>query len=447
MTSVIIITFVVFFILAKSHQFDPIAKLILYSYLSYWGIALFLSSINAYDVHPVKPTTYFLLLVNVLSFTLGMCLYKRKDSSPILVESNSNHSIAMLFELLLSNKFYLLFLFVADVFLAYIYSKQQVLLSIYDMSDIRVNVDELLFEGNSFLGLFNNIVISPISPIVLTVSCYALLFKRNKVLPLILSSIYIIISSLNSGSRGGVFRLIVYCVFLYMLRDIFVGKNNHKKQGSPSWLLVLALSVAVIAIMSYMTAQRTYGINDFSWETIQMGFDSLMEQFVTYSIVPFKALDYSFDHNYFEILGGYKYGRCTFGFIDGFISLVLNYLGIPFQSNSSVVIDLLQNNWIDCGGSHTHNFAYSAVFMFYQDFGVLGVLIFPFIFGYTIMVFISKFRDCYNPFILVLLANFFYIALYSTFTWGMYRHTQFFTFLYLYIGYKWFENRRNRALC
>ena len=182
-----------------------------------------------------------------------------------------------------------------------------------------------------------------------------------------------------------------------------------------------------------MTAQRNHGVNGFSLQAVSIGVDDLLQDFASYSIGPFRAFDHAINSDYVSRFGGYQYGRCTFGFVDCFFELIVRRLGIGYNSAYSKVINVLQNEWIDIGGGNTFNFAYTAVLSFYTDLGYVGVVLFPFLFGYIFNYFVMKFEKKQNVALLVLLSFFFFVAVFTVFSWRLDRHNSTFLFIYLYI--------------
>lgn len=435
MKIIIIVVFLILFRLTKVRICDNLFRNVVYTFLAYWVVALLLSTTNPYGLNNVSAFTYIVLIVYVASFVVGCSVGNSKRQHPI-----RRSRIGVMIEGIVSNKAFQTFVLICDLFLLYLYIKEKALLLIYSAADLRLDLDELLYQGNSFLGLSKNMIIDPLTPIITFFSAYMLLYNRNKLVPLVLVLFYAIIAAFLGGSRGGILRLATYGLFTLLCKD-YLSTNAVTKMGKGKLLTFSLIVIVVLIVMSNMTSQRLYGTQGFSWNAVMLGMDDLSQNFVTYCTGPFRALDYSFSSDYLTDLGGHKFGSCTFGFIDGLIAVFLGPLGIKYVPGFKVVASYLQENWIDIG-NHMFNFAYTAPFMHYMDFGYLGIILCPFLFGFTFRRLVNKFYDKTNPFLLITIAYLFTVAIDSGFTWRLYRHNAGMTLLYLYILYKIYNNRK-----
>lgn len=437
----ILITFVIIILLAVvSYRINnPLMRSMVKVFLLFWGVVLLISTFNPYNLDEVSMDTYFLLLLYVSSFTIGTLLPKRNASSYYSVSINMNFWV----DRIIINKIFLLFIVFLDAIVLFLYLRTQALLAMYDVAEMRADLDSILYQGNSFLALTKNMIINPLTPILTFLGAYILFYNRKKILPLILVGVFVILSALIEGSRSGILRIAIYCFFMLLCRPIFTGEKM--KFSFKSFLLFIPIIAVVLIIMSNMTAQREFNLTGFSWENALLGMDSLFKHFVTYCVGPFRALEYSFDADYLSKIGGYKLGGCTMGFIDGMLSLVLGIMGFNYIPASRGLTTLLQDNWINIGG-FGFNFAYTAVIFHYMDFGILGVIILPMIWGYIVGVFANKFYKTKNPILLILLAYMFTVMLNSIFTWRLYRHVAFMTFFLVFILYKWYKRKYGKKL-
>ncbi len=434
MIALILVLFILLFCITnKVIKNNNILRKMLNTFLSIWGFSLFLSRFNPFGLYQVHDETYMLLLLFVVSFCIGV-FSVRFVYYPIRTNYES-YRIMSFIESILSNKLFLLLTIFLDIILVYLYVKQQVLLSVYSVAEMRVNIDELLYEGNSMLGLCRNLIITPITPIMTFLATYMLIYDRKHKLSLLIISFFVVVSSLLGGSRGGIMRIFICCIFMYYCKDYLFINKPYRKKTFPTLLIVLLVAFLVLIIMSNMTAQREYNITGFSLEGIKLGVQSLSRHFVTYCLGPFRALDYSFSNNYLIQIGGHTNGSCTFGFVDGMISLVLNNLGINYIPRYSQLSTLLQDNWITIGSGDSFNFAYTALIFFYSDFGILGILIFPIILGRIIAIIANKFLTTLNPSMLIILSYLFTIMIDTIFTWRLYRHDAFVTLVFLFYLY------------
>lgn len=445
MIAIIITVFAILFAISYVNLKNTILRNMVFIFLGFWGTTLVLSNFNPFNLYDVSNRTYFLLLLFVISFSAGALSSKSINQNETGFNSlNFSHLI----EDIITNKLFLALIFVLDIVLLYLYIKERSILAYYSVAEMRVNLDELLYEGNSFLGLTRNMIILPITPIVTFLGTYLLMYNRKHYISLFLVLFFVLISALLGGSRGGILRIAIYCIFMIICKDVFSTKG-HKKAIWPMLIKFIPILALVLIIMSNMTAQREFDLNGFSWEGTILGVESLSRHFVTYCVGPFRALDYSFQNEYLDIVGGYKFGGCTFGFIDGMLALILNKLGINYVASYKELASLLQDNWISIGGGESFNFAYTAALFHYIDLGILGVVLFPFIFGKIVTKITNKFILSCNPMLLVLLGYLFTIMIDTVFTWRLYRHQAFITFGFIACIYIWYKKnylRRSRGV-
>lgn len=416
---------------------DRIMKNVLYAFYAFWGVSLVISVFNPYGLNQVKYSTYALILLFLISYTIGVLIAPRAKYRAQTQDYSSFLNV------MANNKLLLFIVFVLDCFLIYLYSKQKLILSLYSVAELRINLDELLYSGNSLLGLTKNMLINPLTPIITFLGAYILVFNRQNILPLILYLTYVCFSALIDGSRGGFLNVAVYCFFIIICQSVLIRKRIKFKQ---LFIRFIPIVLLVLVIMAYMTAQRSYNIQEFSWEAVSLGANELSKHFVTYLVGPFRALDYALGHNYLDAVGGYQYGRCTLGFVDTMMQLILNTIGVEYEAGVKQLAHYVQNNWIDIGDNHYFNFAYTAILFYYVDFDLLGVIIFPLLLGYFSRIIINKIYTKNNPCVLIL-AAFIFTVLYGTgFTWRLYRHDTFVTICLIVIMYIWYNKKYTRVL-
>jgi len=408
--------------------------------IAMWTFIFFISLQNPYGLLPVSAKTYTLLLIYVCSLVIGLSVSNKRNvnSSKYIKFDNV---IQKQLDYLLDNKYVLIIVSICILFLLYIFSKQQaILLQISAMQLRNEGVQDLLFEGNSLLGLFNNFVVKPFTFIIEILVAYVLLYRRTKVLPLFLFTTEVLLSALIGGSRGVFLKILVYIIFIYFCCP-FLQNKSSRKANLKLLLSVLVFAIIIFTTVSYLTAQRLYNIKEFSIDAVLLGFDSMLIHIETYLVGPFRALDYAFENDYFNKLGGPTLGRSTLGFIEGFFEIFFGKLGIDYTPANNIIYKTLQNNWIWIG--RDFNFAYTPLLNYYMDFGLLGILIIPFVFGMIIKKYCLKLYRSKNLAILFLLAFFFNVIFESHFGWVLYHWNCFLILIYIYIIYKYFNKRIN----
>lgn len=437
MIAIIIAIIAFLFILSYFNISNTILRNMVLVFLLFWCSTLTLSTFNPFNLFNVSYSTYFLLLLFVISFTVGVLSYK----SIAIQKVNNTPNFGFLIDKIITNKLFVLFIILLDAVLLYLYVKEQSILAMYSVAEMRVNIDELLYEGNSFLGLTRNMIIIPITPIITFLGTYLLMYNRKHIFPLALVMFFVGVSALLGGSRGGILRIAIYCIFMIICKEVFANGGKKNKSMFPIIVKFIPILIAVLIVMSNMTAQREYDMHGFSWKGVVLGAESLSKHFITYCTGPFRALDYSFQNEYLERVGGYKFGGCTLGFIDGMISLVLNTIGINYRPAYRELATLLQENWILIGGGESFNFAYTALIFPYMDFGLFGIILIPFIFGRIVAIISNRFVKTKNPMLLIVLGYLFTVMIDTIFTWRLYRHQAFITFMYIFLLYIWYKKK------
>lgn len=390
-------------------------------------MALFLISLqNPYGLFPVSFNVYCLLVIYVSSLILGISSTFNKNVSKI----ESTAKIQKQLDYLIDNKYVLVLTAIIIVFLMYIYSKQAILLLSISAMDLRnEGIQELLFESNSTLGLFNNFLVRPLTYFIEVLAAYVLLYRRNKIIPLILFVSVVLLSALIGGSRGVIVKVLVYAIFLSYCCPFLETKS--KKNNIKLYVSLFIFGIIIFGFVSYLTAQRLYNINEFSFEAVMLGVDSMLVHVETYLVGPFRALDYALKHDYFNKLGGPTLGCSTLGFIEGMAKIFIEKIGIKYTTANNVIYATLQNDWIWIG--RNFNFAYTPLLNFYLDFGILGILLIPFIFGAIIKKYCIKLFSSMNLAYLFLVAFFFNVVFESHFGWILYHWNCFVYFVYFYI--------------
>lgn len=427
MLSIIILSLIPIWFIASQNR-NTLSRRMSYVILSLWTFALILSSFNPQGLYPVKLEIYLMLIAFVWSLVLGITIVSNDNKSEKV--SVRPEKIKHAIETLALNKKILLYVVVCDIFEFYLFRIQDKFLLSMSALELREEGKDFLFQGNSFLGLFNNFFVAPVSVIVSIFFSYLLVFKRDRIWPLLIYGVYILLHTYVGGSRGFILKIFVYIIFLVFCCP-FLMKGIHMGKMIKQLSIVAAFAFASLFFVSYMTNQRLANDNSFSVEAAEAGWDATSTHLVTYFVGPFRALEYGMTHNYEERMGGYKYGLSTLGCVDQFIETVANRVGIQYERANKSIYDILQNNWILI--PHTFNFAYTAVFNFYMDFGYLGIFVIPFFLGALLKKMAIRFGRIGNPFFLILIIYYFSILFDTYFSWRLYLMTALTPLVWIYI--------------
>ncbi len=251
------------------------------------GGSIVLSMYNPYGLHEVSLQTYLIVITGVSCFAIGLHVF-----NPRVNYEKNNFYVSDYIDQIFEKKWFWAVVIICDLFVIYLFQKQAALTAMYSALELRVDLDELLFEGNSVLGLGKNMVIDPLGTIITFLGSYLLIYRREKVLPLVLTMVYIFCDSMLGGSRGGFFKIFLYCVFMLSIKT-YVRSSGVRKSNRKTLYVLTAVGVVVFLIMCNMTAQRSYAATGFSLDNVLIGMDDMSKQFVTYSVGPFRLLDAS----------------------------------------------------------------------------------------------------------------------------------------------------------
>lgn len=430
---VILVVYIPLYTYVVKSQIHFYSKRIIKIFMALWFVVLSLTLLHPYGLYDVSGTSYVIFLVFITSLVLGYTS-KRKISHERINYKKINYKHCL--DDIIESKLFLLFLVSAICILGYLMSKRAILLSSYTVAEMRGEVKMDIFEGSSLLGLPYFSVISPLLYVISFLLAYMALFsRRGHWLQIVLCFLYVLFIALINGGRQEIFGVVIAILFLFIVKDLIIKKTL--KSSIFITLSIVLVFTLIFIVLSYMTAQRADGtIKDFSYEAVVYGSNILLEHFVTYFTGPIVAFDYALQNDYLVKTGGLNWGCGTMGFIDGFLTIFLNNLGINHKVVISPLTDYIQNNWILVGPGINFNFAYTAVLFYYTDFGFIGIAVIPFLFGRIVKSVMDNFFHSGNPALLILSAYLFYVMLYTVFSWSLYAASPAFTFLYIYLLYK-----------
>lgn len=384
MIFILILLFLFVFFWLKINRMDLPSKRILMLFVSLWFVVLLLSQLEMYGFSRPKNYTIVLLLISIFSFIIGFCLYRCRYK---VVVVNTDY-IKEQVDRLMNNKIFLVILIAFTIYmisLAGIYYEQLILLG--SLQDIRTSY----FDGRDSIygSLFNLINVYILTPIVAVLSAlfgYCLFFRRDWKLLIIFASLFI-----YSSLGGGRFHYIRLFVFPIML-IAYVFYDGRIKLKIRYILGVLVIGAILFFILSWTTMGRAGNI-EVDKSNFEEAIDNTVEDILTYAYGPILAFDYSVEHNYPSMIGGYQYGRLTLHAIDDLFVIGLGTLsGIDreyFNPSLDNLVEIKQHTTISIGGGGHWNALYTWNLYFYNDLGVLGMFVFPFLIG-----FLSKYVIC-----------------------------------------------------
>lgn len=366
----------------KIYAKKPMNPMILF--LALWGFIIFLSCLNLYGMDKASNETWILMLSMILFFFLGSVVQK---SGRVLVNQNrifkNKHEMRKkLFVFLTILIFGALFYNCFEV-MKYI-MKGIPLWQIRNWSLEAYGADSQ--NGRSFLGqLIKVLILDPFAAIFFPfVAYYFLNPKKNKYRKglLILSLIYLILSSLSSG--GG--RLAIVCyVFYFLLAYITFAKKSIVKKINVKKYKKAIITFAIIGVVAVCVLS-----------TLRNGAGTFLREIYIYFALPPTL----FDKWLPELQKGqHTYGMLTFFGVHSYFFRFFEAVGlknlVPNVYNVSYKWILNAELWKNVGSGINNAFV-TPIFYFYKDGGILFVCLFSFVFGWLTQMLYRKFTKRLN---------------------------------------------------
>lgn len=388
---------------------DTISQRVIMSYLGVWLVAIIISISSAYGLNKPEDNTVYLLLAHIVMFTIGFVIAQSKSNNAGTIDYSENINCAI--DKLVKNKVFLSLLSISLIYILYLFHKFYAAI-LFSNSTVSVRSDFFSGElfGTGFI-MINAFFLVPWSILLLALFCYMVLYKRN-VMCWLIGLEYILYSSL-SGSRGGLLDIIIGVFFVYFCMGNVINKGKGKK------IMQIILIFATITILvSWLTSIRSNNL-EFNKENIQTGGEDLLKHITFYLGGPIVAFDYALNSNYIEEVGGYQYGQMTFASVEEFFfylrSALNKVINIGLYERPINKIGTMMQERVDLGGLFDWNALYTSCMYYYLDFGVIGVVILPFFFGFAIRKLIFKFYT-QNSFYIYLICSFIFIIMIDSVT-------------------------------
>lgn len=438
MSLIIFCIFTFLFLLLMKSRMDLLSKKFLYVFLSWWGVYLFCSTFNPCGLFLVSNETYIILLGYVVSFLIGFSAFSLKWNCQNAKKCDNIANVRV-------NWWYVL-LGISSVIVVYNYAcKYVLLLEVIGADRARDSLFEsgLLFSTNYEIYLFQ-FLFTPFQTIVQFFLAYCIVFKSKfPFIYLIILVSYFFLYGYLGGGRANYLALFLYVILLFVLRTYIASKLHCdiRKYSLKFYFFFLLFCVIIVVVVSVQTILRK-GVADIDGQTILMGFEELLSQFVWYMLGPIRALDYAFEYQYDSFLG-FWYGRATIGGFDTLLKMIIHALGGNYTTANQVIGGYLQEHLITVGYGITFNFAYTALIFYYLDFGYFGILLWPFFLGIITRFLVHRFQKKPSLARLILMLFFFYATIFATFSWIFYK-TASVVLIILLIIYQKYEQK---SLC
>lgn len=365
---------------------DSVSKRIYVPYILIWGAGLYLSRQGINGMFMPHDSTIIILLVHLMSFTTGYLYVKINPKTSTLCR---NDKLPLTIEILIKNKLFKVIFYITLFYCLYLLLRFTDLILFYGaMGEFR----QEYFEGGIYGKLYevlNPLVLLPFVMILMALFGY-LVINRSNIYTYLIGLYLLVHSSLKAG-RGAFVNIILAVVYSFFCMADFNGV--HKKSTRKLYILIIGFIVFIYSIMSFMSIGRD-GNLDFNSQSLKDGIEMTNEHVVSYVSGPIVAFDIAIRSDWEQKIGGHQYGRIILAPFDDllyYLSMIMHpILGTPIHERPIVKVAKFTQESFDIGNM-SWNALYTSCFYYYLDFGIIGVLVIPFIMGVLVRLLIKKF--------------------------------------------------------
>lgn len=323
---------------------------------------------------------------------LGFCIYKPKVQTN-LYKRLQFHSV----ETVVKNKLFIFLFIICFCFTAILFYRQRMLLALYTLSDMRGDFMDMILEGSGGAYLFYNIIGVGMFNFVLSLLVYMVLFERKWKYIAILF-IYASIWAIVSGGRAQVMNFGFYFLSTYIIADhiqsVKNGKESRYRFTPKAKVFISILFIIMLFSMSIVTFMK-HSTGKIDKEAVTEGVADLGMDFGEYSAGPIVAFDIGRNDKGIMTKEN-QYGAATFSGTDYFLYIALRRFGIHKKPSHNITTHVLQDEIINIAPDRRWNYAYTSCMYYYYDFGVLGVIFYPLLFGFLVRKLISRLYESSN---------------------------------------------------
>lgn len=409
MTKYIIITVFILYIavdyFVKNRSKE--AKRIIVGFNFLWGIALVASLCSFSGKYAISASAYLLIVIAVISFNMGFYYKSRQTLTLEKLQLSVNYII---YNKVFNVIIILLAVYLLSLFLTYIDA-----LAVASAADLRTDFfdEENNLYGPLFLFL-NTWLLKPISILLMPLFPMALIQKKYGQAVLYIS--YLLVYNSLGGGRFGytqiAWSLYLVCICLYQVVKIKLSIRNA--------LIAFVVFLGFYGLIALTTASRmaNFDINRINYDKVLKETNTQISAYVS---GPIAAFSYAIDNNYVKEMGGYQYGKLTLGAFDQVADIAFRKIGVGYERAIPKLATIKQDSKIEINEDFPMwNALYTSNLFFYLDFGIVGVLVFPFIFARLFSKSLSLMQYKQNVMSLVLVNYVFVNCMHSVFDFRLY---------------------------
>ena len=390
---------------------DIISRIVFLSFISYWMIIMMISMMNPYELFPVSDRIYFYSLLSVFAFTVGFLLYPLRNFASI-----STFDIVFTeLKAIIYNKLFISIYICMLGLIIYTYIKSATALAmLYAMGRGRgEELMSMVFDGSSFHAILYNMFAPAFFHITLFIVVYLVLYEIKKWRYILFYGVYVLLYASIGGGRNSFIYILIYFLFFIFIRKSFVGKSF--KISSFKKIIIGVFAFVAIFFVSKISYEREFkGDSANRYEKLIVGFDFFCKDLIIYNVSSFRLFEYAIENDYRNRLNDINISA-TFESLDPYLRVLSRLIGVDYNLKEESVVSYLQNSWVYTG-VHESNYIYTALLFHYIDLGVVGLIIFPFIFGIVYRYVINDYYRFGNIFLLLLIFFFYFMMLNTVLT-------------------------------
>lgn len=366
---------------------SKLAKIFLLVFGAMWVGSSCLSINNPFGLYNVSTYANFLIITGMAMILIGYSLYQPRKSKNYTNTINICESIDKLCNL---RKIKYTFYLCLGIIIYLAVTQWQLIILQAGLGNLKLDFFELVFDNNHLLFFIYQVLMCPLFYLTSVLLSYLIIEKKWSLKTLLLG-VYVLFFCFVGGKRGYysiVFLYFFVCFLIYKFARF--NRGGHKKLPIKAFLII---GVIVGFGASMITAVGSGG-TEADKDEVSNAASKLSQGIFIYSIGSYRAFDRAVSHDYVAANGGYLYGRATLGgAVDYYGTAILNVMGIPVKSARAVAMAPVQNNSIRIGKEREWNFSYTAFYYFWFDAGIIGIVLFSFLFGLFVRFSIGLFEN------------------------------------------------------
>lgn len=379
----------------------------------WWIIILIISTFNPYGLYEVSTYTYLIVIISLFFLNFGNFVsYFITLKNKNFVSDDGNNEVISTISYQLDRVNRSKIMFILTIIFTFIVFRYM------NLYKYEVVVNNNLAESRMMRFEIGTIFKSPVEIllymyIIETFAHFAILytaisivwFKFSKLFFLTLFFTYCYVS-FGSG-RLLLIELIIIIIILFIIRKNYINESFEKfklkKQNYLIYIIMFLFSFISYFYSIFLSLFRT-GNSELTTKNLEEGNSLFFEHIVIYLVGALRTLDYGINiHS--QKIESYTFGTLSFGGMDQLINNLFNIFGIKYLNNLSIVGKITFEP-IYIGGGNEFNALYTYIFPMYLDFGICGVILISFIFGFSLNKLIFFFQKKIDLFSLLILVFF-----------------------------------------